>query len=325
LAQEIEQEISDRGGDMGAVFQRYSDRELGKQPSKLVERLKDRSGRLGAYHGSPHTFDAFSMEKIGTGEGAQAYGHGLYFAENPKVAAEYARNVRAPTAPPRRFFRGQELEPGTPEYKAAMLLDGPGNSLASVKSEVRGWIANARPGEDVAHYKQTLATLESAAKKGEFTRKAPRGSTYKVSIDANPEDLLDWDKPLSQQSEKVRKAVRSLTEADSPLTGEYRRMVGDALQPFEQNSTTGETIVRLLGGDKEASDILRERGIKGIRYLDAGSRGAGQGSYNYVIFDDKIIKILERGGSGPAMMAALVGAGVAGTIAAKLVKQYATE
>ena len=33
-----------------------------------------------AYHGSPHTFDKFSMDKIGTGEGAQAYGHGLYFA-----------------------------------------------------------------------------------------------------------------------------------------------------------------------------------------------------------------------------------------------------
>jgi len=37
-----------------------------------------------AYHGSPHDFDKFSMQKIGTGEGAQAYGHGLYFAENPK-------------------------------------------------------------------------------------------------------------------------------------------------------------------------------------------------------------------------------------------------
>src|SRR5215471_5241978 len=30
-----------------------------------------------AFHGSPHDFDKFSMAKIGTGEGAQAYGHGL--------------------------------------------------------------------------------------------------------------------------------------------------------------------------------------------------------------------------------------------------------
>src|SRR5687767_3158774 len=35
------------------------------------------------FHGSPHKFDKFDMSKVGTGEGAQAYGHGLYFAENP--------------------------------------------------------------------------------------------------------------------------------------------------------------------------------------------------------------------------------------------------
>ena len=42
-----------------------------------------------AYHGSPHDFDKFSTEQIGTGEGAQAYGHGLYFAETEDVAKEY--------------------------------------------------------------------------------------------------------------------------------------------------------------------------------------------------------------------------------------------
>ncbi|CAB4145377.1 hypothetical protein UFOVP473_1, partial [uncultured Caudovirales phage] len=39
-----------------------------------------------AYHGSPHSFDRFSLDKIGTGEGAQAYGHGLYFAQSEDVA-----------------------------------------------------------------------------------------------------------------------------------------------------------------------------------------------------------------------------------------------
>ena len=38
-----------------------------------------------AYHGSPHKFDKFQLDKIGTGEGAQAYGHGLYFADAPDV------------------------------------------------------------------------------------------------------------------------------------------------------------------------------------------------------------------------------------------------
>ena len=48
-----------------------------------------------AYHGSPHLFDRFDMSKIGTGEGAQAYGHGLYFAENPMVADDYLREFKS--------------------------------------------------------------------------------------------------------------------------------------------------------------------------------------------------------------------------------------
>ena len=44
----------------------------------------------------------------------------------------------------------------------------------------------------------------------------------------------------------------------------------------------------------EASAKLKAAGIKGIRYKDAGSRGADGGTYNYVIFDQDIIQILKR-------------------------------
>src|SRR5262249_25747808 len=53
-----------------------------------------------AYHGSPHIFDKFSSDKIGTGEGAQAFGHGLYFAGR-KGVAEYYRNTL--TAAPKKI------------------------------------------------------------------------------------------------------------------------------------------------------------------------------------------------------------------------------
>src|SRR5690606_34108278 len=47
-----------------------------------------KAGKKGirAFHGSPHDFDRFDISKIGTGEGAQAYGHGLYFADKEEVA-----------------------------------------------------------------------------------------------------------------------------------------------------------------------------------------------------------------------------------------------
>ena len=48
--------------------------------------------------------------------------------------------------------------------------------------------------------------------------------------------------------------------------------------------------------DSAASAKLKELGIPGIRYLDGGSRGAGTGTYNYVLFDDKLPRILERNG-----------------------------
>ena len=44
-----------------------------------------------AYHGSPHSFDQFDTSKIGTGEGEQAYGHGLYFARR-RAGAELSRS-----------------------------------------------------------------------------------------------------------------------------------------------------------------------------------------------------------------------------------------
>jgi hypothetical protein len=71
--------------------------DLGKPVVKAVGEAFDALGNkigalpdaITAYHGSPHDFDEFDMSKIGTGEGAQAYGHGLYFAESEDVARGY--------------------------------------------------------------------------------------------------------------------------------------------------------------------------------------------------------------------------------------------
>ena len=68
-----------------------------------------------AYHGSPHSFDQFDTSKIGTGEGAQAYGHGLYFAGNEGVAQAYRKNLSGP-AP---SFTGEIA----PEFLEALKAD----------------------------------------------------------------------------------------------------------------------------------------------------------------------------------------------------------
>lgn len=49
-----------------------------------------------------------------------------------------------------------------------------------------------------------------------------------------------------------------------------------------------------VGRQTAASDALREAGIPGIKYLDQGSRAAGDGSRNYVVFNDKLINIVRK-------------------------------
>ncbi len=59
--------------------------------ARLMEQIPGLMGAT-AYHGTPHTIKGkFDISKVGTGEGSQAYGHGMYFAENPSVAETYKR------------------------------------------------------------------------------------------------------------------------------------------------------------------------------------------------------------------------------------------
>ena len=46
-----------------------------------------------AWHGSPHDFDQFDLGAIGTGEGAQVHGWGLYFAANREVSEGYLERL----------------------------------------------------------------------------------------------------------------------------------------------------------------------------------------------------------------------------------------
>jgi hypothetical protein len=62
-----------------------------------------------------------------------------------------------------------------------------------------------------------------------------------------------------------------------------------------------------LAGAADATDTLRQIGIPGIRYLDGGSRSAGQGSSNFVAFDPEMIRILERNGQATGLQPWLPG------------------
>lgn len=87
--------------------------------------------------------------------------------------------------------------------------------------------------------------------------------------------------------EWIEKETRNLIPRDQPRTGQsiYRAVAGDRRDSDNTMLIAGEK------AEKAASIKLRDAGIPGIKYLDGGSRSAGDGTHNYVIFDDSLIKI----------------------------------
>lgn len=235
-----------------------------------------------AYHGSPHDFDQFSLDKIGTGEGAQAYGYGLYFAESEDVARYYrdALTSRKTHAPPAYANTALEVHGGD---KAKAL------AYAEKRAKSDEDTIRAQRWSDAALYLR-----------GELG--TPVSRMYEVNIRANPEDFLDWDKPLSQQSEAVRAALVEKAK-EAAARGSFPAADTNIIETLlAQDVPASEFYTRnrnVFGRAEDASSALREAGIPGIKYLDGMSRGAGDGTANYVVFDDQLIDILRKYANAP--------------------------
>jgi hypothetical protein len=257
-----------------------------------------------AFHGSPHDFERFDMSKIGTGEGAQAYGHGLYFAENPDTAQYYKKFLE-----PTKMFHGDEVLSGPAENAANILQDRGGDKWKAQKFIQSLYFS---PTADRKWLDATAAEIDRLDP-GKIEQRTLPGKTYEVNIAADPEHFLDWDKPLSEQHPKVQEALAGFgVKGDATDLGEF------AGQNVRGAPRTGAEIYETLSGrvpgdllsargDRPGmSQALREAGIPGIKYLDQGSRGAGTGTSNYVVFDDKLIDIIKKYG-----LAGLIGGGAA--------------
>lgn len=223
---------------------------------------------LRVYHGSPHDFDKFDMSKIGTGEGAQAYGHGLYFAEKEGVARQYRDNLST-------YNLIQDFNNANPKNR-------PG--------QVAQWWTS---GMDVDRIDDALKVLEpqsTQAMRDQWIREGQKlydefqskGRMYEARLNASPDEFLDWDKPVFKQGDAVKKAV------------------------YEAAAAVGEKQVEIsrLAKNPAFAEELRKRGIKGIRYLDQGSRGVAGGEFLGVVKEGDGYKAKIKGFGGGAIGAA---------------------
>lgn len=262
-----------------------------------------------AYHGSPHDFDKFSLEHIGRGEGAQSFGRGLYFAEKEEVAKTYRNNLSPGhfvTRDGKKYNYALDLEddvvkrlpPEAPEQTKYPLL----YALSLMQSGRDLDAAFDKAQKAYAHFDpQMLADAKTALYSAHPEYKSA-GKMYEVNIDAKPEEFLQWDKPLGEQSPQVSQALESLPGFNDQhkLYQTMNIQSGDLMKRGLLPQTydiRGETF-------RKSYD---EAGIKGIRYKDRNSRFGEDDTHNLVVFNDRLIDIMRKYG-----LLAPFGLGVAG-------------
>jgi len=281
---------------------------------------------LDVYHGTPHTLPPtprnplgeFDASKIGTGEGAQAYGYGTYVAENPAVAAGYRDKLQKVN------YNGSEIDPSNPSHVALATVQQFGN-----KEKASAYLKQRANLMDYEINMQAAKLLDEGSALP--TRNAT-GNLYKIDLpDEKIAKMLDFDKPLSQQ----KNILDALTPENMGLTlrptaeGKYMAYLADG-KPIglQVKGVTPEVFrekwisrlremgdleggagraVGYLGGTVPGdlpplvAKALRQAGIPGIKYFDESSRSAGKGTRNFVVFpgEEKSMTILERNAKKP--------------------------
>lgn len=277
------------------------------------------------YHGSPHVFDKFALSAIGTGEGTQAHGWGLYFAGNKETAERYREKLSRgiPRPDDVLIYDGKEYLPDDKSIMREALdyvndrgsKDKAARVLAKLKDDsefyAKFWKDNekymAENKKSAEHYAELLRIVEGLDPK-KFTFK--KGKLYEVEIPES-ELLLDENKTFNQQPKHVQDillaefkravandglefaAEKTATLADTNARVLQNFIYGEQMQGWSlynglvsvRNAQTGLPDRADLGA-RFVSGWLNRIGIKGITY---NGRQDGQ---CYVIFDDKAVDIL---------------------------------
>jgi hypothetical protein len=235
---------------------------------------------MDVYHGSPHRFAAtaknplgeFDPTKIGTGEGAQAYGMGHYLAEAPSVAETYKSAVD-PAA--RSAFMHLQKNNGNVKQ-----------TIQEVTKDLKNYEKNQQflMPNVLNQTKQKLDYL----KMQKTGKPIDIGSLYKVDLpDEVVPRMVEWELPLSEMDEKLAAAIiplqQKLMASPNPALFKNAKSVGDIIQ---YSNAIG----------LKPHEALQQAGYPGIKYLDAGSRGASTGTRNFVVFpgNEGLLNILGR-------------------------------
>ena len=257
---------------------------------KGIEELPESEDYITAYHGSGADFDEFDIGKIGTGEGVQAFGRGLYFAEEKLVGKEYQKALGTIVK-----YDGKTIMKGDKGIGSTgdrdlddLIMQDFGDIDKAIKRNQK--MVDDYP--DEPWWRENVEKLKGAKDKVEVES---TGKLYETKLKVTPDELLDLDKPLNKQSKGVKKKIdelfktpiSSLNLEESFVKSDFLEgveTIGDYIKelkaiqraypnapPFSGNSLTTE--LKGLIGAKRTSELFESAGIKGNKYKDEFSRG----------------------------------------------------
>lgn len=288
--EQIVGDANDRAGNLMNMTYAAAGEGPGRGPAtdRLARAMAESYNPAGitVWHGSPHgPFAKFDASKIGTGEGAQAYGRGHYTGEARATGEEYRKalsskiDVNGKPLYDSNKIVGSTGNPDLDDYLVANLGD-----VAATKKQLLSDIRDVRSGNRPAakEMQQTLAALRGAK-----VNKKEGGYLYKADLpDEHVAKMVEWETALSEQSDELRAVIEPLQQAlmkqPNPNLFKNARSVGDVIQ-----------YANSVGLNPHES--LKAAGYPGIKYLDEQSRAAGKGTRNFVVFpgNEDMLKILE--------------------------------
>jgi hypothetical protein len=260
--------------------------------------------QVDAWHGSPYQFDKFKTEKIGTGEGAQAFGWGLYFTDLESVAKDYAA---VPTNFIENYNRLSETDKQTLKNKileaAKDLLDK--GEITNDKFNYLSLVVN----KENSDIQDLLSFQYPQTKKVVRDFLGNKGAVYKVSLhkgkDPSEYNWLEWDKPLSEKQidlivEQGNKEFGNIFSKEKDGNTFYlgiKRPNGRVSQSNKGSSVYNNISEYQFNSQKETSLFLLRAGVDGIKYpAESIARGATSDTargFNYVVFDENAVSIEE--------------------------------
>lgn len=279
-----------------------------------------------AWHGSPHDFDEFDLGAIGSGEGNQVHGWGLYFAKDKKVSDLYRRELSLI----HDVDKGTLFKVDVPDTKTMIDEQQSLNILSKETKQNLNAAINALPEQEKEVFinEYTNSPLFNHYAKKEIDELRSKfdqlDNEYRLLKDEYLDKFLKEDlntitqRNLNRLSEKYNIDLKALKENPNSIKDIKNQLDTMWFNAFKETGMAGKkyrdvywgkykndfstllndggingrdfymALSKALGGAKQASEHLNEYGIKGITYIGE------QDGRCYVVFDDKAIKVIEK-------------------------------